>query len=73
MAPSTNLGAATPIIQGDNTPEKDMTTLDHKRVSDAAAYIRGLAELRGRNDDWAEKSVTQADSLTAGPAPRVAA
>ena len=32
------------------------------------AYIRALAELRGRNADWAEQAVRQAGSLTAGEA-----
>jgi len=34
-------------------------------VNDAAAYIRGLAELRGRNIEWAEEAVRQGSSLTA--------
>lgn len=36
-----------------------------KAVNDAVAYIRGLAELRGRNAEWAERAVRQAASLTA--------
>ena len=40
----------------------------HKVVNDAAAFIRGLAQLRGRNADWAERAVREAVSLTADEA-----
>lgn len=36
-----------------------------KMVNDAAAYLRSLADLRGRNADWAEKAVREGVSLTA--------
>jgi len=36
-----------------------------KAINDAVAYIRGLAERRGRNADWAERAVREAASLTA--------
>ena len=39
--------------------------MERKTVHDAAAYIRGLAELRGRNAEWAERAVREAVSLTA--------
>jgi len=39
-----------------------------KRVSDAVAYLRSLALLRGRNVEWAEKAVREAASLPAGEA-----
>ena len=35
-----------------------------KAINDSVAYIRGLADLRGRNADWAEKAVREADSIT---------
>jgi len=43
-------------------------TLMRKQMHDAAAYIRGLAELRGRNADWAERAVRDAVSLPAAEA-----
>ena len=36
-----------------------------KQVNDAAAYIRGLATMRGRNAEWAEQAVREAVSLSA--------
>ncbi|HYD17334.1 MAG TPA: nodulation protein NfeD [Patescibacteria group bacterium] len=81
MAPSTVIGAATPIRMGDNSPMQPSpdpsmqkidpssvqpkSTLEHKMVNDAAAYIRGLAELRNRNAEWAERAVRDAVSATA--------
>jgi membrane-bound serine protease (ClpP class) len=41
------------------------TAMERKAVNDAVAYIRGLAELRHRNADWAESAVRSATSLTA--------
>jgi membrane-bound serine protease (ClpP class) len=39
-----------------------------KMVNDAVAYIKGLAEIRGRNAEWAERAVREAVSLTASEA-----
>ena len=39
-----------------------------KAINDAAAYFRSLAELRGRNADWAEEAVREASSLAANDA-----
>ena len=42
--------------------------MERKIINDAVAYIRYLAELRGRNADWAEKAVREAATLTASEA-----
>ena len=53
---------------GESDPLENMDASKRKSINDAAAYIRGLAELRGRNQDWAEKAVRDAASLHAGEA-----
>lgn len=72
MAPTTHLGAATPVplIGGDSTDDSDQdsTPMDRKVVNDAVSSIRALAERYGRNADWAEKAVTEAATLTASEA-----
>ncbi len=53
---------------GGGSPEdvaRESTAMERKVVNDSVAYIRGLAELRGRNADWAEDAVRNAVSLTA--------
>ena len=87
MTPGTNLGAATPVQIGGlpgtapepprppttdkNSPPEPLDTLTRKQINDAAAYIRGLAQLRGRNADWAEQAVRESASLSADEALRL--
>jgi membrane-bound serine protease (ClpP class) len=78
MAPGTNLGAASPVQIGVGSPvpaapgagdkSKESAPKDvheRKAFSDSAAYIRSLAQLRGRNAEWGEKAVLDAASLSA--------
>ncbi len=53
--------------QDKSRPAGDATSspMTQKQVNDAAAYIRGLAQMRGRNADWAERAVREAVSLPA--------
>ena len=83
MAPGTNIGAATPVQIGgplpglpsgpadkDGKDKKDepKDAMTAKVTNDAVAFIRSLAELRGRNADWAEKAVREAATLSANAA-----
>lgn len=79
MAPATNLGSATPVQigglpklpsapsqPGTEKPDGDgKTDMERKILNDAIAYIKGLARLRGRNEQWAEQAVREAASLSA--------
>lgn len=68
MAPGTNAGAASPVkLQGETKAAnaKDQNADEKKAVNDAAAYIRSLAQLRGRNVEWAEHAVREAVSVSA--------
>jgi membrane-bound serine protease (ClpP class) len=53
---------------GKELPGDTQSTLGRKQMHDAAAYIRGLAQLRGRNAEWAERAVREAVSLSADEA-----
>lgn len=53
---------------GDTENTGGTNDMERKVINDAVAYIRGLAELRGRNADWAEASVRQAANLSANEA-----
>jgi len=49
-------------------PPSTKDSLRSKQINDAAAYIRSLANMRGRNADWAERAVREAVSLSASEA-----
>lgn len=61
MAPGTNIGAAHPVALGEGTIDE---TMKEKIENDAAAYIKAIAEKRGRNTHWAEKAVRESASIT---------
>ena len=77
MAPGTNLGAATPVQLGgvtdpgrqgsdaDNLSSSGESDMQRKIINDAEAYLRSLAQLRGRNVEWAVQAVRNAKSLSA--------
>ena len=84
MAPGTHLGAATPVQMGappgpTPQPRRDgdkpesgsgAGAMERKVLNDAVAYLRSLAQLRGRNAEWAEKAVREGATLTADEAAR---
>ncbi len=62
-----------PDPEGTEKPAKkpasrDTGSMEKKIINDAAAYIRGLAQMRGRNIEWAEKAVRESASLSANEA-----
>lgn len=62
MAPGTNIGAAHPVAMGGGEMDKVMK---EKVENDAVAYIRSIAERRGRNAEWAEEAVRKSVSVSA--------
>tara|TARA_Y100001960_G_scaffold162359_1_gene170692 strand:- start:3149 stop:4459 length:1311 start_codon:yes stop_codon:yes gene_type:complete len=75
MAPATTLGAATPVsIGGGSSPNQSEekpespSAMEKKILNDSIAYIRSLAQLRGRNADWAELAVREAATLSSSEA-----
>lgn len=66
MSPSTNLGAAHPVMMNDSG--KTDKVMQEKMTNDAAAYIKALAKKTGRNMEWAEKAVRQSVSIPADEA-----
>ena len=59
----------------DESPDADAqpnpvagSAMERKIINDAVAYIRSLAQLRGRNGDWAEQAVREGVSLASADA-----
>lgn len=64
MARGTSTGAAHPVaLSGETSGDDD--PIVQKAVNDAVARIRSVAELRGRNADWAERAVRESATVTA--------
>jgi len=61
MAPGTNIGAAHPVAMGGAEMDK---TMKEKVENDSVAYIKSIAEQRGRNVAWAEDAVRNSVSVT---------
>ncbi len=61
MAPGTNIGAAHPVGIGG---ESDSSAMFDKVTNDASAFIRSIAQKRGRNEEWAELAVRESISAT---------
>lgn len=61
MAPGTNIGAASPVAMGGEKMDK---TMAEKVKNDAVAYIKSIAQQRGRNTEWAEQAVRKSISST---------
>ena len=74
MAPGTNIGAASPVsmlgTKDGGSKSQKIAAAENKAMNDAAAYIRSLAQLNGRNINFAEAAVRQALSLSATDAKR---
>ncbi len=78
MAPATNIGSSTPVSIAPTVPQPTSPTsgdepeapppadaMTKKVVNDAVAYLQSLAELRGRNIEWAEETVREGANLRA--------
>ena len=64
-SPATGPGEGAAEGEDGNAPQNAM---DRKAINDAVGYIRSLAEMRGRNAEWAEEAVRGAASLSANAA-----
>ncbi|HBL17674.1 MAG: hypothetical protein A2X36_07725 [Elusimicrobia bacterium GWA2_69_24] len=75
MAPGTNIGAAHPVaiptmggMGGKEAKEGTDKVMEGKAVNDAAAYLKSIAQKRGRNESWSFEAVSQSTSIPASEA-----
>lgn len=69
MAPNTSMGSAHPVLMGGNQPGQTQApppdeAMVEKVTNDAVSYIKGLADRRGRNVQWAERMVRESVNAT---------
>jgi len=63
MASGTRVGAAMPVVaSGDDVPGEGMR---QKVMNDLMAHMRGMASLRGRNEEASQRMIDEAHSFTA--------
>lgn len=77
MSPSTNIGAAHPVMIGSGgfdfektkddkkNKNKNVSAIEDKVLNDARAYIKSISQYKNRNTEWAVNAVTKSDSITA--------
>ena len=64
MAPNTNIGAAHPVMIGQEGEQKMSDEMKDKITNDSVALLKTTAEEKGRNVEWAEKAVRESVSAT---------
>ncbi|MBS1946644.1 MAG: nodulation protein NfeD [Bacteroidetes bacterium] len=60
MAPGTNIGAAHPVVLNGSAD----SVMNEKMINDASAFLRSIAQKRGRDIQWAEDVVSRSVSIT---------
>jgi membrane-bound serine protease (ClpP class) len=64
MAPGTDTGAASPLLEVGGAPVQVDETLRKKILNEATAYLRSYVAQRGRNTDLASTAVTDAKAFS---------